>query len=301
MANVFVSYSRHSEGVARILVEDIGALRHTVWYDQDLSGGQAWWDRILGMIRDCDVFVFVLDPPSLDSTACQSEYSYAADLGKPILPVLVTGGVAVNLLPPALAQIQFVDYRQQDRGAALELATALSSIASAPPLPDPLPAPPEAPISYLGSLKQQIETKSTLSYENQTALVIEIKKSLRDPCTTDDARAILERFRERPDLFAIIADEIDDLLKSIIGSSLDESAREIVEYASGSSDSPRRPIRQKITRTILLLRTSHTWKIAAVTAAILCIIGLAYAVCSRSFHGVPDFQHWSLVPGQRKR
>jgi TIR domain len=81
MAKIFLSYNRKSEAIARTLAGDIEALEHTVWFDQELSGGQVWWNQILGNIRDCDIFVFVLDPAALDSVACRSEYGYAADLG----------------------------------------------------------------------------------------------------------------------------------------------------------------------------------------------------------------------------
>src|SRR5215510_4091990 len=99
MAKVFISYSRESENIARALSQDIQELGHTVWFDQELSGGQVWWDRILAMIRDCSVFVFVLDEAALKSTACKSEFDYADALGKPVLPVLVSESVSVNLLP----------------------------------------------------------------------------------------------------------------------------------------------------------------------------------------------------------
>jgi hypothetical protein len=214
MANIFISYNRQSEAIARALADDIEALGHTVWFDQDLSGGQVWWNQILATVRDCDVFVFVLDPEALNSTACKREYGYAADLGKPILPVLASGGVSTNLLPPALSQIHFVDYRKQDRGAALRLARALATVPPPEPLPDPLPPPPKAPISYLGSLTEQMEMTSTLSYEQQSALVVDLKRSLRDPGTTHDTRTLLERLRKRRDLFATIAEEIEELLTS---------------------------------------------------------------------------------------
>jgi len=214
MANIFVSYNRQSKEITTTLVNDIESLGHTVWFDQELSGGQAWWDQILATVRGCDVFVFVLDPSALNSTACKREYNYAADLGKPILPVLVSEGVSTNLLPPALSQVQFVDYRKPDRHAALRLARAFTAVPSSKPLPDPLPLPPEAPVSYLGGLTEQVETASTLSYQQQSALVVDLKRSLHDPETTDDTRTILARLRKRHDLFAAIAEEIDELLGS---------------------------------------------------------------------------------------
>lgn len=101
MSKIFISYNRDSIAMARSLVNDIESLGFVVWFDQELSGGQAWWDQILAMVRECDVFVFLLDPKALNSTACQREFGYAADLDKPILPVLVAEGVSTNLLPPA--------------------------------------------------------------------------------------------------------------------------------------------------------------------------------------------------------
>lgn len=91
MANVVVSYSRHSKVVAGKLVEDVRKLGHTVWFDRELSGGQVWWDQILTRIRGAGVFLLVLDSATLASTACRREYTYADALGKPVLPVLVSG------------------------------------------------------------------------------------------------------------------------------------------------------------------------------------------------------------------
>ncbi len=211
MSKIFVSYNRKAGSVVKNLAEDIESLGHTAWFDHELSGGQAWWDQILATIRDCSVFVFVLSPEGLNSTACKREYSYAAALGKPVLPVLVSDGVSLNLLPPALSKIEFVDYRQQDREAAFRLARALNTIPPAAPLPDPLPKSPEAPISYLGGLTEQVDSSATLSYQEQTALLTDLRRSLRDSENTQDARILLQKLRQRRDLFATIADDIDEL------------------------------------------------------------------------------------------
>ena len=215
MAHIFISYNRQTKAITKALVEDVEALGHTVWFDQELSGGQAWWDQILSMIRSCDLFIFVLDPASLSSIACKREYCYAADLRKPILPILVSEGVSTNLLPPTLSQIQFVDYRNQDHTAALRLARAFNTVPPPAALPDPLPVPPEAPISYLGSLAAKVEATSLLTYEEQSVLVFDLKKTLRDPETADDTRTLLQTFRKRRDLFAGIAEEIDELFEGL--------------------------------------------------------------------------------------
>jgi hypothetical protein len=183
---------------------------HDVWLDEELSGGQRWWDQILERIRDADLFVFILEQAALDSAACQREYEYASALGKPILPVLVSEDVSVAVLPPALTAIQYVDYRNPDRNAALQLARAISSTAPADLLPDPLPEPPPAPLSYLGDLAQKVGSAAPLTYEDQSALLVDLKRALRSEATRADALRLLLRMRDRRDLLASIAFEIDD-------------------------------------------------------------------------------------------
>ena len=211
MASIFISYDRDSRALAITLAADIESLGHSAWFDQEISGGRAWWDQILAQIRECDVFVFVLNPETLDSVACKSEYLYAADLGKAILPVLVSDQVAIDLLPATLSRIQFVDYRTADRDAAFRLARALNNIPPSQPLPESLPTPPPAPISYVGSLAERVDSTS-LSYEEQSVLLADLRVALRGEGATDHIQELLANLRKRRDLFATFADEIDDLL-----------------------------------------------------------------------------------------
>ena len=226
MRSVFISYDRESRALAETLAKDIGMLGRAVWFDEELSGGQRWWDRILEQIRGCDVFVSVLTPRSLDSTACRREYEYAAALGKPVLPVVVAEGISTNLLPPPLALIQFVDYRSRGPDAALRLAGALAALPPTRPLPDPLPEPPEVPTSYLGGLAQRLAAAATLSHDDQSALLFDLRGSLRDPETAKDGRSLLKQFRKRRDLLASIAFEIDELLQPATPAPRREAARE---------------------------------------------------------------------------
>jgi hypothetical protein len=213
LANIFLSYNRKSASAAKTLAEDITSIGHTVWYDNNLGGGQAWWDEILNQVRNCDIFIFVLDGQSLTSTDCNREYNYADALGKSILPVLAAEGVSTNLLPPALSKIQFVDYRAADKSAAFRLAKALLSIPLSKKLPDPLPAPPEVPLSYLGDLTSKVEAAS-LSYEQQSALLLDLKRGFYEEELSEDSFTLLKRLRKRRDLYAAIADDIDELFDS---------------------------------------------------------------------------------------
>ena len=242
MANIFISYNRGDEDKTKALVKDIEELGHTVWFDQELSGGQKWWDKILESIRNCDIFVFVLSVEGLNSSACSLEYGYASELGKKILPILVGEGVSINLLPPILSQVQFVDYRKCDRDALLHLAKALTATPPTRPLPDPLPLPPEVPISYLGSLSKQIESTSKLSYEEQSALLFDLKRSLYDPESANDTRTLLEKLRKRRYLFENIAREIDKLLGSTMQTTMATPSKD----ESILSETQKNPKRQTV-------------------------------------------------------
>jgi len=209
---VFISYERESRANVRDLANHIQKLGHTVWFDDQLNGGESWWNQILEHVRECDTFVFALAPRTLDSVACRSEYEYAVALGKSIIPVLVAPGVAVSLLPGELSKIQWVDYVNRDSDAALGLARAFANATPSKPLREPLPTPPDVPLSYLGGLATRVAAPH-LSYEEQAVLVVELKASLRDESSSPDAIALLERLKKRPDLLAKTGREIDDALQ----------------------------------------------------------------------------------------
>ncbi len=217
MARIFICYSRHNQQLVEDLSHDLEALGHSTWYDLELSGGQLWWDQILDQIRGCDVFVFALAPQSLESHACRLEYTYAAQLGKNLLPVLVADGVSLNLLPPVLSTIQHVDYRLQEKGTVINLIKAINQLPAAGPLPETLPEPPEVPISYLGELKEQIETERSLSFQDQAGLVFKLKQRLPDTEYPEETISLLLRLRERDDLLAKIASEIDTVVAEFRG------------------------------------------------------------------------------------
>lgn len=206
---VFLSYSRNDATVAAAVGEDVRQMGNAVWYDREVAGGQSWWNAILGQIRECDLFIFIMTPRSLDSQACRNEYTYASALRKRILPVLCQDGVKVNLLPPELSVIQFVDYRGQDKQAAFALVKALQDVPQAMPLPDPLPAEPPVPLSYLGDLRGQIEVSRNLTLSEQRDILFRIKPRLKDPESSEDAQELLRLLRSREDLLASVAEEID--------------------------------------------------------------------------------------------
>ena len=71
---VFLSYNRADAAAAASIASDLEGLGHDVWYDTEISGGQSWWDAILGQIRASDLFILLMTTKSLNSEACRAEY-----------------------------------------------------------------------------------------------------------------------------------------------------------------------------------------------------------------------------------
>jgi len=210
---VFVSYARANKPDIDQLVEHLGLLSYETWVDSSLRGGQDWWDEILQRIADCDVFMPIISSEALISTACRREFDWADALGKPVLPV------AVEPLPQALPRRfsirQVVDYSkpgQRDRAAVI-LSGGLATLPSAPPLPEPLPKPPAAPLSYLTDLVDLVSDPNALDHDQQRQILFRLEPALRsvDPEERRGGRAVLERFSSRDDLFFDVGQSIDRL------------------------------------------------------------------------------------------
>ncbi len=215
MRKVFVSYSRVNLDAVKQLVDDLQAMGVNTWYDQTLTGGQRWWDNILAGIRDCDIFIFALSPESWESEACRSELTYGLGLVKPILPVLVSDGIKMNLITAPLAEIQITDYRLRDKVAAFAILKAINAASAAPPLPDPLPNPPPVPVSYLGTLKDRIDAHAPLSPQEQNLLFMELEEAIEEGRPPAELRDLLMCLRRRDDLLAKVGTKIDAALRDL--------------------------------------------------------------------------------------
>ena len=215
MRKVFVSYSRHNIDAVAQLVKDLQDVGFNAWHDQTLTGGQKWWDSILTSIRECDVFIFSLSKESWDSEACQSELAYVVELRKPILPVLVADGVHLSLLSAPINELQVTDYRQRDKAAAFALLKAINSAPAAPPLPDPLPAPPPVPLSYLGAIKDRIDSHTAMSAQEQNLLFLEIEGAIDKGRSPDELRDLLYSLKRRDDLLASVGRKVDEALRRV--------------------------------------------------------------------------------------
>jgi hypothetical protein len=211
--SIFISYARKDRAAVDTLRHDLERARSAVWLDDELTGGQAWWETILGEIRSCELFVFALSPDSLRSKACQAELRYAVELKRPLLAVMVRA-VSVQLAPAAIADTQIIDYTERTADSAVALVTAAANRPLAPPLPQPLPTPPPPPMSYMNPYREQIQS-SDLSFREQAQVVLALRGHVQDEDERDTARELLVELRHRQDIAESVAREIDELLASI--------------------------------------------------------------------------------------
>jgi len=216
---LFISYSSRDRDAVKNLAQDLESAVKTlphqsefgVWFDQELIGGHDWWNNIISAVYHADLFIFALTHDSLESTPCKLEYTYASQLNKRVLPVLLGDGVNPSLLPNELQRLQFIDYRAADKGAYQGLLSAIANLPAPQPPPDPLPTPPDAPVSPLAQFKAQLESPS-LDLDTQLKLVFQLKQYLSEPDKATGARELLQQLSHHPDVRAAIAQDIAVIL-----------------------------------------------------------------------------------------
>jgi hypothetical protein len=210
---IFISYARRDTRTVNELVSDVRRAQREAWFDQELGGGQPWWDAILERIRNADLFIFALSPDSVVSRACRAELAYAVACDRPLLPVLVNE-VNVELAPDPIGATQIADYRERTPETAMALLMALERVRAAPPLPDPLPGPPPAPITDLGPLRDRL-LANELSFAEQQQLLTELRRHVDNVDQHDTLLTLLESFRNRPDVVASVARDIDAVIAAL--------------------------------------------------------------------------------------
>ena len=89
MLKVFISYSRRDQAFADDLACGLRACGLEPYLDKlDIAPGEAWEQRLGGLILQADSVVFVLSPDFLSSTHCTWESDEAQRLAKRLVPVI---------------------------------------------------------------------------------------------------------------------------------------------------------------------------------------------------------------------
>lgn len=214
---LFISYSSQDRSKVDALTNALRRAQQQVWFDQELGGGESWWNKILEQIRSCDVFIVALSNNWLQSKPSQSELRYAQALNRPILPVRIGEVDSMRVNP--LAALQIIDYRNPTVDAGIQLVTAVHTLQSKPqPLPDPLPEEPPVPFGYITRLGNTLAEKE-LSPQQQLQLLVELRQGLDedgdDPSARSDIAQLLRMLRLRHDVTYRTRSEIDNVLAEI--------------------------------------------------------------------------------------
>jgi hypothetical protein len=275
---VFICHSSRDDAQVAALVRHLQAAHETVWLDQSLLGGEAWWSKILHQIRSCTVFLVAMSNHSLQSKPCRAEINYAKALGLPILPVLI-GEVDSYRIDPIFT-VQSVDYRNPDvtSGAAL-IAAVRERTAERKELPEPLPEPPPLPYEYLQRLGVAIDSPDELSPTEQTTILVELRRALRDEddqTVRADITRLLRALRRRSEATHTIVADIDELLSKEPTASADSVApAHAPEAVSGdASGKPPTPTARSTAPSTPRWRQPKTIAIAAAALLVVAIVAV---------------------------
>ena len=214
---LFISYSSRDGAALAKVTAALHRARIDAWLDEELTGGEAWWNAILEQIRGCEVFIAGLSENYLESKPCQAELRYAQDLDRPILPVQIGPLDSMRVNP--LASVQAIDYQNPSIDSSIELIAAVHARkANAGPLPSPLPEPPPVPFAYLMRLNTVIAAPELTAAE-QAQLFFDLNSGLEadgnEPSARRDLIQLLIRLRDRADITWKTRTDVEKVLSSI--------------------------------------------------------------------------------------
>jgi len=215
---IFISYSRSDEEAVKVLAKSLQSGQRAVWLDEDLGGGDSWWNAILDHIREAPVFIAALSDSSIRSKPCRAELDYALALGIPVVPVKVGHVTSMRAIP--IAEMQIIDFTTGSAAAAFAIVAAIDLAIKRPrAVPLPEPTPPPMPFEYLRRLGRDIEAVS-LTPEAQENAVAQLRRALgdeEDDSVRQDIIVMLRRMLSKPYVTLPVAGEIEKALASVSG------------------------------------------------------------------------------------
>lgn len=112
--SVFLSYTREDEGIRTELANTLTSRGVQVNGDWQLEQGPDYWDQIVRLIEQSDVFLVLISPDLLDSEPVKREIEAAVSFKKRILPAVVRDVADAKSLPTAICSPQWAFLRSED-------------------------------------------------------------------------------------------------------------------------------------------------------------------------------------------
>ena len=111
---LFLSYSRKDTTFVDALDMALKARGYDVRIDRSgIQKGEEWWKRIVELIVDSTLVVFVISPDSIGSPVCRDEVDLTKRLGKRVVPVLWRNARGLQM-PEGLAERDWVSFEAAD-------------------------------------------------------------------------------------------------------------------------------------------------------------------------------------------
>lgn len=196
--HIFVSYSRVDRAFAEKFVARLRRMfpNDTVWYDDELHGGEQWWDAILDQIAKCQIFIYLLSNDSVTSPYCQAEFAEAQRLQKQVITVQARDRTK---LTETLSDIQYVDMKRgsDDPDAVADLARAVNFQrekiirAGTRPLWQPRTPRPSLPAEKTPTERPEVDTPALAAPTPFTSPVAGTVKAKRNSSPKLDPRSRL--------------------------------------------------------------------------------------------------------------
>jgi hypothetical protein len=232
---LFISYAHANRDRVARLVTGLNRVNHAVWFDEELYGGQDWWEGILEQIEACQVLLLMVSEDSLESPYCQTEYRYAMALGKPVLPILLHR----LPLPDDLAKIQYTDISMRiDDAALMEILGSLNQLQNdlsqgryrTQPRLVPRPSVPKGP---LYELKQQVQViqKESVSQHYQDRLVARLGRYVsrdQNPKIRKEAFDLLQALLQSPYVTEFTRQDIRHILNPVLANTYPTNIKSLV-------------------------------------------------------------------------
>ena len=87
--DIFISYRRSDQAIARSLVAELEKQGLSVWWDQNIDGGEDWRDAIVAGLESAKSLVILFSDDCNSSKQLRKELAIADTLNKPIIPILI--------------------------------------------------------------------------------------------------------------------------------------------------------------------------------------------------------------------
>ncbi len=153
--DIFLSYRRADQAIARDLVEALEARGVGVWWDQKIEAGVDWRDAIVENLIASDVLVILFSDECNSSKQLKKELAMADDMDKTVIPVLIEDIKPKGHFLYELAARNWIQIFPNPEKKIPELAERLTRVAEmspgglagvAPTTPQPMPMEPAPPL-----------------------------------------------------------------------------------------------------------------------------------------------------------